>query len=110
MKEETINKYLLIFTLTVALIAFIILLIIILKGKFFPRKNRYSKRSYRQTIRTEPNELTEMLYDTPNNILLRSDGVIPIDLPDLDYIDERSIHLVSPTIVVNSLKNSSVCL
>ncbi|MCP9264493.1 hypothetical protein DINM_022590 [Dirofilaria immitis] len=41
-------------------------------------------------------------------IIPTSDGAIPIDLPDIDYIDERSIHLVSPTIVVHSLKNSPV--
>uniref|UniRef100_A0A1I8EU78 Uncharacterized protein n=1 Tax=Wuchereria bancrofti TaxID=6293 RepID=A0A1I8EU78_WUCBA len=111
MQGETINKYLLIFTFTVALIALIILLFIFLKDKFCQRKNHYSKHSYRQTIPPQQqNEFNEILHDTPNKILLRSDGAIPIDLPDLDYIDERSIHLVSPTIVVHSLKNSPVSL
>ncbi|KAM3716618.1 Diuretic hormone receptor [Dirofilaria immitis] len=105
MQEATINKYLLIFTLTVALIALAILLFIFLKDKFCPQKNIYAKHSPLQQ-----NELSEISHDTPNKILLRSDGAIPIDLPDIDYIDERSIHLVSPTIVVHSLKNSPVSL
>uniref|UniRef100_A0A0R3S196 Intracellular growth attenuator family protein n=1 Tax=Elaeophora elaphi TaxID=1147741 RepID=A0A0R3S196_9BILA len=108
MKEETINKYLLIFTFTAALIALAILLFIFLKDKLCPRRNLYARHSDQAV--SQQNELTEILHDTPNKILLRSDGSIPVDLPDLDYIDERSVHLVSPTIVVHSLKNSPVAL
>ncbi|OZC07214.1 hypothetical protein X798_05792 [Onchocerca flexuosa] len=105
MQEETLNKYLIIFTLTVALIALAILLFMLLKNKFCPQKTIYMKHSNAQQ-----NELKEISHDTPNKILLRSDGAIPIDLRDLDYIDERSINLVSPAIVVHSLKNSPVSL
>ncbi|KAL3986124.1 hypothetical protein ACH3XW_41445 [Acanthocheilonema viteae] len=109
MRGETVNKYLLIFTFTAVSIALAILLFIFLKDKFCPRRNLYAKHSYHPAI-SKQNELTEILHDSPNKILLRSDGAIPIDLPDLDYIDERSIHLVSPTVIVHSLKNSPVSL
>lgn len=71
MQGETINKYLLIFTFTVALIALVILLFIFLKDKFCSRKNLYAKHSYLQTV-SQQNELSEILHDTPNKILLRS--------------------------------------
>ncbi|VDN85110.1 unnamed protein product [Brugia pahangi] len=57
-----------------------------------------------------PIDLPDLDYIDERSIHLVSDGAIPIDLPDLDYIDERSIHLVSPTIVIHSLKNSPVSL
>lgn len=72
MQREAVNKYLLIFTFTVASIALLLLIFMFLKDKVCPRKSIYSKQSYLQTVPLQKNEVNEILHDSPDKVLLRS--------------------------------------
>uniref|UniRef100_A0A915BE89 Uncharacterized protein n=2 Tax=Parascaris univalens TaxID=6257 RepID=A0A915BE89_PARUN len=99
-QRESIDTFLIIFTLVVALIALLLVIFVFFKGKLCPRRSIYASQSI------IANDTAANL--SPSKVPLRSDEGHCVDLPELDYIDERSTHLISSTVIVNSLHNSPI--
>ncbi|VDN54806.1 unnamed protein product [Dracunculus medinensis] len=95
MEKETIDKFFLIFTAISAFIAFMLLILVLVKDKICPRKSIYV------------NGISDSgAYDNSTSKCLRNGLSLTIDMNDLEYIDDRSEHLIASSIIVNSLQHS----
>ncbi|KHN81726.1 hypothetical protein Tcan_07205 [Toxocara canis] len=99
-QRQSIDTFLVTFTIVVAFIALLLVVFVFLKDKLCPRRSIYASQSI------IANDTAANI--SPSKVPLRSDEGACVDVPDLDYIDERSIHLISSTVAVNSLHSSPV--
>ncbi|VDK47084.1 unnamed protein product [Anisakis simplex] len=105
--RERIDTFLIIFTIVVASIALLLVLFVFLKDKICPRRSIYAPQPTLANDTAAAVATVRKISPMKQQPLRSEESECMVDVSDLDYIDERSIHLISSTVVVDSLHNNS---
>lgn len=101
MERKTVDIILLLFTLVTVCIALLLLVIVLLKNKCCPQKSIYANTENFNRL-PDPKQLSI----TPKMPLRNGEAYsFSLDLGDLEFIDEKSAHLIPSSITIDSLHN-----